>query len=714
MKININFMAKVSLMAVCLIVLTALAMGLLIFMGARGLLIDYQLQELGADAEVNGVRLVAGIDSLSDDAIFLSRTPSTAGIRRAVESGGIDPVDLTPDALWRSQLITLFSEMLEAKPHYVRMQYIDANGLELVRVERSEGVIRAANRRELAYGITEQYFTEALTLNLGEVNLSEVGLQRARGELIEPRTIMMYAATPIFSEDESVFGTIVIGMDFGTVFDEMLSFQGPTETFYVTNQSGDYLMHGADDTLTFGFETGTQHQIQTSFPQLDALFAPESAILELPASPENSIALHFLKVPFDSLNPDRYFGVAISTPHSEIVSGINRFVNQGLLMTGILMVVGTLIAIVLSRFLIRPLREITTATEQISSGQFDVHLKGQSGDEFGKLAKAFNLMSERIRAMLNDERQARQTLEQANREIEARAANEEKQRVYLERLLSEISEAVTTLNSVSSELQSAVTQQNASASEQVATVTQAATVVEEIRTTVQQTAVRAQTVTDASQRSVEVSHSGREAVVNSVQGMEDVLQKVEDSANNILLLSERTQQIGEIIATVNELADQSKLLSLNASIEAARAGEEGKGFAVVATEVRQLAGQSRAATNRIQEILTEIQSATNSAVMITEEGSKSAESGMVLVEQAGQVIQELSATLEEAALLANQIAASTQQQTTGMEQLEVAMQQIKQASMQTAATSKQTEESTLHLLDIANRLQESIFTVDLE
>jgi methyl-accepting chemotaxis protein len=123
-----------------------------------------------------------------------------------------------------------------------------------------------------------------------------------------------------------------------------------------------------------------------------------------------------------------------------------------------------------------------------------------------------------------------------------------------------------------------------------------------------------------------------------------------------LSLSERTQQIGEIINTVNAIADQSKLLVLNASIEAARAGEEGRGFAVVAAEVRQLAEQSRRATARVGEILNEIQQATNTAVMVTEEGSKGAEHGMELVNRAGGAILKLAATLEGATQAAVQIA----------------------------------------------------------
>lgn len=712
-RFSFNFMTKVTLMAVVLVVLTAGTMGVLTFTETRDLLVDYQLQELGTDVEVNGVRLVSGIDALRLDTVFLSNTPAVSGIRRAIEAGGVDPVDLTPDALWRTQLITIFSEMLESKPHYVKLQYISVaqDGLELVRVERTGEAVQAASRRQLAIGISDRYFTEAQTLASGEVYLSDVTLQRDNGELVDPRTVLMHASTPIYSENGSIFGVIVVGMDFGTVFNEMLAFQHEGETLYVTNQAGDYLVNSAEPMQTFGFEIGEQYRIQDNFGDLMPLFAPENTLQELPASPDangNEAALHYLQVPFDPLYPDRYFGVAVATPYSEIVGEINNFINQGVLIAALLVAVGTVLAIFLSRILIRPLSRITAATRQISEGQFDVSLPDQSRDEFGQLASAFNLMSERIRAMIADEREARNTLENTYLEIEARAVAEEEQRVYLEQLFAQIADVINTLTGVSTELQTAVTQQSASASQQAATISEVVATVEEIRATVLQTAERAQTVTDASQQSMEVSLAGREAITSSIQGMQDIRDRVEDIAENILMLSERTQQIGEIIETVNALADQSKLLALNASIEAARAGEEGKGFAVVAMEVRQLAEQSREATDRVRDILSEIQQATNTAVMVTEEGNKVAEYGEGLVEQAGDTINELAQTLELAAQSTTQIAASTQQQSNGMEQLMAAMQQIKQASVQTTATSKQTEQSTRNLLDIANQLREAI------
>ncbi len=220
-------------------------------------------------------------------------------------------------------------------------------------------------------------------------------------------------------------------------------------------------------------------------------------------------------------------------------------------------------------------------------------------------------------------------------------------------------------------------------------VTETLATSEEMRVTITETSRQAQAVATAAQQSVDVSKTGQDAVATTVVGMETIQRQVSDIAKSILALSERTQQIGQIISAVEEIADQSRLLALNASIEAARAGNEGLGFAVVAREMRDLAGQSREATTRVSSILNEIQRAANTAVMVTEEGSKGAQLGMELASQAGEAIRDLTAIIEEAASVAIQIAASTHQQTNAMDQLVVAMKSIKQASAQTTASVRE-------------------------
>src|SRR5207247_3802372 len=138
----------------------------------------------------------------------------------------------------------------------------------------------------------------------------------------------------------------------------------------------------------------------------------------------------------------------------------------------------------------------------------------------------------------------------------------------------------------------------------------------------------------------------------------DITEKVQAIAQDILSLSEQTQAIGEITATVNDLADQSNMLALNATIEAAKAGEQGKGFAVVAAEVRNLADQSKQATAQVQGILAEIQRGTNQAVLATEQGTKVVEKGVELAQRSGDAIAQLTETIRETAQAAAAIAAS--------------------------------------------------------
>lgn len=277
----------------------------------------------------------------------------------------------------------------------------------------------------------------------------------------------------------------------------------------------------------------------------------------------------------------------------------------------------------------------------------------------------------------------------------------------LRSIIGQIRETASEIAAAASEIQAAATQQSANAAEQNASITQTVATVEELRSTVLQTAERTSSVVGLSQQSVQTSLNGHQTISDTVDGMNLIRQRVDNIADNTLILSERTQQVSEIIESVNQIADQSKLLALNASIEAARAGEEGKGFSVVAMEVRQLAEQSRDATARVHNILNEIQQATNTVVMVTEEGSKGVESGTTLVEQVGQAIEELTHTIEIAAQAAEQIAASTQQQTNGMDQLVAAMAQIKQASSQSAASAKQTEQSVRNLMEMSRKLEET-------
>jgi methyl-accepting chemotaxis protein len=265
--------------------------------------------------------------------------------------------------------------------------------------------------------------------------------------------------------------------------------------------------------------------------------------------------------------------------------------------------------------------------------------------------------------------------------------------VWLRQMVASISASATTLSGTTSGLLASILQQESSTTEQAAAVTQTSAAIDEIRATAIQTTQRAREVATLAQDAAAVATEGNTAVQRSVTGMQELRGRVDTIASHILALSEQTQKVGEIITSVEELADQSTLLAVNAAIEAARAGEQGRGFAVVAQEVRHLAERSKAATVQVRTLLTNIQRATNAAAMATEQGTKGAEESVRVVERAGSAISRLDEAIRHAADAAQQIQASAGQQGMGMDQIATAMVNINQATHETAAGTRQLQKT---------------------
>lgn len=353
----------------------------------------------------------------------------------------------------------------------------------------------------------------------------------------------------------------------------------------------------------------------------------------------------------------------------EAALGLLRLITIGVPAVTLLVMAGAWVWI--GRQVVRPVEDLARATRRIAAGDLSQHLDpGRRADEIGALAGAFGEMAESLRGNLRAQ-----------------------------------GEAVASLGSASAEILAAVNQLTAGATEESAAVAQIGTTVEEVRATAEEAAEQARAVAEAAARSSDVAIEGQGAVGTARQGMIDVSAKVDTIAQRILALSEQTQAIGEIVATVGDLADQSNLLAVNAAIEAAKAGEQGRGFAVVAQEVRNLADQSREATAQVSGILGEIQKAANSAVLVTEQGTRDVAAAVEKVEQAGAVIDQLAATAAEAAGLARQIAASAGQQRVGVDQIGTGIGNVGQVSNQTVAAARQLQQEAEGLTRLADHLE---------
>jgi methyl-accepting chemotaxis protein len=341
--------------------------------------------------------------------------------------------------------------------------------------------------------------------------------------------------------------------------------------------------------------------------------------------------------------------------------------------TALALLVGLGIALTLARSIARGVGQVATAATGIAEGDLGQRVDVRSADEIGTMADA-------VRAMIASLRQ----------------------------LTVELQSGSQSLAAASSEILAATSEQSAGANEQAAAIAQTTATVDQVKASADQAVDLAVAVSDAAHEASRAAGEGVAAVRGATEGMADLRARVQSIADNILALSEQTEQVGEIIATVNDLADQSNLLALNAAIEASRAGEHGRGFAVVAEEIRSLADQSKEATAQVRTILSDVQRATNAAVLATEQGTKGAEAGAALVDRTGRAIEELAAVIDQAQRSAQQIAASVRQHSVGMEQIAAAMSNINQATSQGLSATANTQTAAQDLTDLARRLSDLV------
>ncbi|MFW5500156.1 MULTISPECIES: methyl-accepting chemotaxis protein [unclassified Maridesulfovibrio] len=347
--------------------------------------------------------------------------------------------------------------------------------------------------------------------------------------------------------------------------------------------------------------------------------------------------------------------------------------------------------IIMSKGIIKPIVEIKEEARKIASGNFDTNLTVTSKDEIGELQAALSEMAESLQENITEitrkEQEAAQKADEALRaSAEAKAANElaETKAAELLEAAVQLDNVVESVSAASENLMVQIEQSSAGATEQAGRVEETASAMEEMNATVMEVARNAASAAEAVDTARNMAEEGAEVVFRAVGGIETVSTQSKILMEDMTTLGNQAEGIGEVINVINDIADQTNLLALNAAIEAARAGEAGRGFAVVADEVRKLAEKTMAATNDVSNAVKSIQDEARKNIDNTVKSVETITEVTELATASGESLREIVTLVNAATAQVQSIATAADQQSAASDEINRSITGISEISTETS------------------------------
>jgi len=367
--------------------------------------------------------------------------------------------------------------------------------------------------------------------------------------------------------------------------------------------------------------------------------------------------------------------MAIPMTHAQ-ASMQSSVIYSGLWMVAIIVVFLVAVYWLIHLFVLKPLHALTAISHDIAQGEGDLTKRvpvGSGSDEISGLARDFNLFIQKMHGAISLVNQATNRLATSTIELASTADN-----------------VVRT------------------AEGQESRALQSASAVEEMTMTAGEVARNSTEAARIAQETAETARSGQEVMTQTVTGMQQVSEAVVQAATIITTLGRSSDQIGAIVRVIEDIADQTNLLALNAAIEAARAGEQGRGFAVVADEVRKLAERTTKATKEIGDMIRQIQQDTKSAVASMDQGTNEVGQGVALANKTGEALSKIHSMINSTAGMIQQIASAAEEQSYATRQIAGDLESMTQTTRQTTSGIGESAQACHELSTLANDLQKTM------
>ncbi len=351
----------------------------------------------------------------------------------------------------------------------------------------------------------------------------------------------------------------------------------------------------------------------------------------------------------------------------------NRPIQAGLAICGVAVLALVGFAVVFAARMVRPLCLVTRGVDAIAGGDLTQRLSIRRRDEIGCLASAIDQMTQ-----------------------------------SLAELIEQVKEAADQVASGSGQIADMSNQMVMGMQSQTESTAEVSSAIEQMSASVIETARKATEASDEADTAGKRAREGGGIVAQTVESIRMIADVVTDSAGAIRQVGERGEQIGQVINVINEIADQTNLLALNAAIEAARAGEHGRGFAVVADEVRRLAERSTKATEEVAKSISAIQAVTRDAVSRVSAGTERVEQGVKLAESAGQALDTIVTGSQSVTLMIRAIAAATEQQSSATDLMARSIESIDAITQQSSGGVVETSNAAGRLARNAEQLRQLV------